>query len=59
MPVTPLRLISKGQNGVGAFVLQCKRLEFNYCDWAGSSKGMKWVPFPRRSPRGVAENFGA
>ncbi|KAF8545027.1 thioredoxin-like protein [Trichophaea hybrida] len=40
MPVTPLRLISKSQNGVGAFVLQCKRMEFNYCDWAGSSKGM-------------------
>ncbi|KAI5845371.1 thioredoxin-like protein [Tricharina praecox] len=40
MPVTPLRLISKSQNGVGAFVLQCKRLEFNYCDWAGSSRGM-------------------
>ncbi|PSR78093.1 mitochondrial 54S ribosomal protein L51, partial [Coniella lustricola] len=28
------------QNGVGAFVLQCKRMEFHYCDWAGSSKGM-------------------
>jgi large subunit ribosomal protein L43 len=45
MPVTPLRLISKSQNGVGAFVLQCKRMEFNYCDWAGSSKGMKSVTF--------------
>ena len=29
------------QNGVGAFILQCKRLDFHYCDWAGSSKGMK------------------
>ncbi|KAL8400387.1 hypothetical protein RB594_000687 [Gaeumannomyces avenae] len=28
------------QNGVGAFIMQCKRLEFHYCDWAGSSKGM-------------------
>ncbi|EHL00562.1 putative 60S ribosomal protein L51, mitochondrial [Glarea lozoyensis 74030] len=27
-------------NGVGAFILQCKRLEFHYCDWAGSSRGM-------------------
>ncbi|KAH8599716.1 mitochondrial ribosomal protein-like protein subunit L51, partial [Bisporella sp. PMI_857] len=25
---------------VGAFILQCKRLDFHYCDWAGSSKGM-------------------
>ena len=41
MPITPLRLVSRSQNGVGAFVLQCKRLEFNYCDWAGSSRGMK------------------
>jgi large subunit ribosomal protein L43 len=24
-------------------VLQCKRLDFHYCDWAGSSKGMKYV----------------
>jgi large subunit ribosomal protein L43 len=28
------------QNGVGAFVVQCKRLDFHYCDWAGSSRGM-------------------
>lgn len=31
------------QNGVGAFILQCKRLDFSYCDWAGSSKGMLYV----------------
>ena len=30
------------QNGVGAFILQCKRIDFHYCDWAGSSKGMKY-----------------
>jgi len=28
------------QNGVGAFILQCKSLSFHYCDWAGSSRGM-------------------
>jgi hypothetical protein len=38
-PATDWRL----QNGVGAFILQCKRLDFHYCDWAGSSKGMKYV----------------
>lgn len=31
------------QNGVGAFILQCKKMDFHYCDWAGSSKGMKYV----------------
>lgn len=25
---------------MGAFILQCKRLDFHYCDWAGSSRGM-------------------
>ncbi|KAF2838033.1 hypothetical protein M501DRAFT_1004859 [Patellaria atrata CBS 101060] len=40
MPLAALRSVAKGQNGVGAFVLQCKRLDFHYCDWAGSSKGM-------------------
>ena len=34
------------QNGVGAFVLQCKKMDFHYCDWAGSSKGMKYVDGP-------------
>lgn len=40
MPIRPIWRTSKGQNGVGAFILQCKRLEFSYCDWAGSSRGM-------------------
>lgn len=31
------------QNGLGAFVLQCKKIDFHYCDWAGSSRGMKYV----------------
>ncbi|KAF4620096.1 hypothetical protein G7Y89_g14726 [Cudoniella acicularis] len=40
MVVQGLRKVTAGQNGVGAFILQCKRLDFHYCDWAGSSKGM-------------------
>jgi len=50
MPVAPLRLVSKSQNGVGAFILQCKRLDFHYCDWAGSNKGMKCVFLPSLPP---------
>ena len=38
------------QNGVGAFILQCKRMDFHYCDWAGSSKGMKYVLTRLSSP---------
>ncbi|KAG0128304.1 thioredoxin-like protein [Tuber indicum] len=41
MPVSALQAVSKSRNGVGAFILQCKRMEFNFCDWAGSSKGMR------------------
>ncbi|KAG9248949.1 mitochondrial ribosomal protein-like protein subunit L51 [Calycina marina] len=40
MTVLGIRKATSGQNGVGAFILQCKRLDFHYCDWAGSSKGM-------------------
>ncbi|MCJ1359512.1 MAG: 39S ribosomal protein L51, mitochondrial [Icmadophila ericetorum] len=40
MPVSALKITSIGRNGVGAFILQCKRMDFHYCDWAGSSKGM-------------------
>ncbi|KAA6408722.1 MAG: mitochondrial ribosomal L43 [Lasallia pustulata] len=40
MPLKAIRTTSTGRNGVGAFILQCKRLEFHYCDWAGSSRGM-------------------
>ncbi|KAH8878558.1 hypothetical protein GQ53DRAFT_800608 [Thozetella sp. PMI_491] len=40
MTIIPLQQISAARNGVGAFILQCKKLDFHYCDWAGSSKGM-------------------
>ena len=38
------------QNGVGAFILQCKRLDFHYCDRWGSSKGMKYARVPHLLP---------
>ncbi|GAB7345682.1 hypothetical protein MBLNU457_3963t2 [Dothideomycetes sp. NU457] len=40
MPLQAVRKVAQAQNGVGAFILQCKRLDFHYCDWAGSSRGM-------------------
>ncbi|KAF2873647.1 thioredoxin-like protein [Massariosphaeria phaeospora] len=40
MPLSAIRTVAKPQNGVGAFILQCKKLSFHYCDWAGSSRGM-------------------
>lgn len=43
------------QNGVGAFILQCKRLDFHYCDWAGSSKGMKYGMVAKNRTDAVAD----
>ncbi|PLN76713.1 thioredoxin-like protein [Aspergillus taichungensis] len=40
MPVQGVKAVTTARNGVGAFILQCKRLDFHYCDWAGSSRGM-------------------
>ncbi|KAJ3941751.1 mitochondrial 54S ribosomal mL43 domain-containing protein [Colletotrichum fioriniae] len=40
MTIRALKTVSTGRNGLGSFILQCKKLDFHYCDWAGSSKGM-------------------
>ncbi|PYH87991.1 mitochondrial ribosomal protein L43 [Aspergillus ellipticus CBS 707.79] len=40
MPIQGVRTVTTARNGVGAFILQCKQLDFHYCDWAGSSRGM-------------------
>ncbi|KAG2187903.1 hypothetical protein INT44_000653 [Umbelopsis vinacea] len=34
------RLASVTKNGVGAYVLQCRKMVFNYCENWGSNKGM-------------------
>ncbi|EEP80114.1 conserved hypothetical protein [Uncinocarpus reesii 1704] len=55
MPIQGVKAIASGRNGVSAFILQCKRLDFHYCDWAGSSKGMN--AFLRHTlPKFAAEN---
>jgi large subunit ribosomal protein L43 len=41
MALPAKRVVSYAQNGVGAFIQQCKRMEFRYCDWGGSSQGMR------------------
>ncbi|KAI7868944.1 thioredoxin-like protein [Spinellus fusiger] len=40
MSVAVKKIIPKTNNGVGAFVLQCKKLVFHYCEHWGSNKGM-------------------
>ncbi|KAK9239747.1 thioredoxin-like protein [Lipomyces kononenkoae] len=42
MPIQAVRRgISVARNGVGAFILPCKKLTFRYCNWGGSSVGMR------------------
>ncbi|KAJ5312597.1 hypothetical protein PENANT_c007G06114 [Penicillium antarcticum] len=40
MPVRGIRTATTAQNGAGAFILQCKRLDFHFCNSGGSSRGM-------------------
>ncbi|KAI1504226.1 thioredoxin-like protein [Biscogniauxia marginata] len=40
MTIRALEKVSVGQNGIGAFILQCKKMDIHYCDHSGSSRGM-------------------
>ncbi|KAI1337997.1 thioredoxin-like protein [Xylariaceae sp. FL0016] len=40
MTIRALEKVSVGSNGLGAFILQCKKLDIHYCDYSGSSRGM-------------------
>lgn len=40
MPVAAIEKVSVGRNGLGAFILQCKRMDIHYCNHWGSSRGM-------------------
>jgi large subunit ribosomal protein L43 len=42
MPVGVAKHINvQNVNGVGSFILQCKKITLRYCNWAGSSRGMR------------------
>ncbi|CAO3634890.1 unnamed protein product [Cunninghamella blakesleeana] len=51
------KFIAKTNNGAGAFVLQCRKLVFNYCESWGSNKGMinyikkDLIQFARENPQ--------
>ncbi|KAK6584829.1 hypothetical protein PZA11_003053 [Diplocarpon coronariae] len=40
MAILGLRKTTVSQNGVSSFILQCRRMDFHYCDTWGSSRGM-------------------
>lgn len=39
--INVMRQVSRARNGVGAFVLPCKRITLTYCNFGGSSVGMR------------------
>ncbi|QLQ78821.1 hypothetical protein HG537_0B01690 [Torulaspora globosa] len=41
MVVKAVRQVSIARNGVGAFVFPCKKITLQYCNWGGSSQGMR------------------
>jgi large subunit ribosomal protein L43 len=39
--INVLQQVSRARNGVGAFVFPCKRIILSYCNFGGSSAGMR------------------
>lgn len=48
MVVKAIAQRSIGRNGVGAFVQPCKKVTLQYCNWGGSSQGMRQFLKSRR-----------
>lgn len=41
MVVKAIARNSIGRNGVGAFVFPCRKITLQFCNWGGSSEGMR------------------
>lgn len=39
--VSAIQQVSKARNGLGAFILPCKRVTISYCNFGGSSAGVR------------------
>ena len=39
--INAIQQVSRARNGVGAFVLPCKRITISYCNFGGSSTGIR------------------
>ncbi|CAG8674611.1 17883_t:CDS:2 [Acaulospora morrowiae] len=50
-------IISRPKNGVSGFIFQCRKIEFNYCERSGSSRGMieylksRLISFAKKNPQ--------
>ncbi|ODQ77358.1 hypothetical protein BABINDRAFT_10255 [Babjeviella inositovora NRRL Y-12698] len=41
MPIRAISQVATARNGLGAFIVPCKRVTLTYCNWGGSSQGMR------------------
>lgn len=41
MPVKAIPKVALARNGVGAFIVPCHRVTLQYCNWGGSSLGVR------------------
>ncbi|KAI3403017.1 MRPL51 [Candida oxycetoniae] len=41
MPVKAIARTSIARNGVGAYIHPCKKITLEYCNWGGSSEGLR------------------
>lgn len=55
MPVKAIPKFSVARNGLGAFLLPCRRITLQFCNWGGSSKGIREF-LKYRLPKVAAEN---
>lgn len=53
--INVLQQVSRARNGVGAFVLPCKRITITYCNFGGSSSGIR--DFLRQRLPNFAEKY--
>lgn len=54
MPVKAIPRISAARNGVGAFVRPCYKISIQYCNWGGSSQGVRDL-----LSKGALQNFAS
>ncbi|CAH2355061.1 54S ribosomal protein L51, mitochondrial [[Candida] railenensis] len=43
MPVKAIPKVSVARNGLGSYIVPCHKIRVNYCNWGGSSKGVREI----------------
>ncbi|KAM9928254.1 hypothetical protein OXX80_010074 [Metschnikowia pulcherrima] len=50
MPVKAIQKLSVARNGVGAFIKPCHKITVQFCNWGGSSQGVRDLLIDQRQP---------